>query len=809
MFSLMSKELPFMSIKYVLLFCLTFVLLGCESKVERAQKHMESAQALYQKGDLESAKIEFNNALSSEPDKVDALFGLAVILEEEKKWPQYYNFLRRIIELQPQHVEAQLRFANLNLASGKIDETIKIADELMISAMEDARVWTLKANIAVRIDDKQGAKDFLNKALSIDANDAEALLLLSNIYMAEGQFEKVLETLDVGINHSTQGTELSQSAFFYAMKIRALNEIKNYDEAIDVFNDIINLDPANPAAYQVLSKQYIKLGEKELARDVLVDFAEQYPSNNSVLNVVSFYEKYYGDEDAENRIQNYTKRYPHLFSLNFMLSDFYLRNGKYDDARNTLMQAIDKAPSITEKLLAKNQLAILEFAQFKLDDVIKITNEILQEDPENIRAITTKARVELAENQTESAVRLLRSALSNNSQNPFVLYLLAQAHEQQGMVELANNHYQRAVLLSSYNTDFSMGYARFLLDENRIDQAELLLEKTPVDGEQGIAVLEQLAEVKLKLTKWGEAERIAQKIKEIDGDTYKTAHIMGLVYSGTNQVGKSIDAFQLAYNESPDNFRPLQSLVDTYLAAGQVDQAKLFLQRILQSDSDNYYALILEGRVYAYVNELKKAESSLIRASELQPQRSESYMGLYEFYKQQKLFENAESILDKAYGKLPNNLDITVKLATLKVWRNDLSGAKHIYEKWIAREPKTPIINNNLAILLLNSKEKLDIEKALVLAKSLSSSNIPHFQDTLGWAYYLSGQVQPAIRYLEQAEKSLRDIPEFNYHFGLAHLAQSDKQRGILLLEKAIANSNKNDPWLEDAELALSSARVN
>ena len=48
-----------------------------------------------------------------------------------------------------------------------------------------------------------------------------------------------------------------------------------------------------------------------------------------------------------------------------------------------------------------------------------------------------------------------------------------------------------------------------------VDQAELLLEKTPVDGEQGIAVLEQLAEVKLKLTKWGEAERIAQKIKKL------------------------------------------------------------------------------------------------------------------------------------------------------------------------------------------------------------------------------------------------------------------------------------------------------
>lgn len=798
-----------MSIKYVLLCCLAFVFLGCESKVERAQKHMENAQDLYEKGDLESAKIEFNNALSSEPDKVEALFGLAVILEEENKWPQYYNFLRRIIELQPQHVEAKLRFANLNLASGKIDEAIKMADELVVSTSVEARVWTLKANIAVRIDDKQGAKDFLTKALEIDANDPEALLLLSNIYMAEGKFEKALDTLNVGIRHNVDGKDLSQSTFFYAMKIRALNEIKSYDQAIDVFNDIIELDPRNPAAYQVLSKQYIKLGEKELARDVLVNFAKQYPSNNSLLSVVSFYEKYYGGEEAEKRIQDYTQRYPHLFSLNFVLSDFYLRNGRYDDARKVLVRSIDKAPNITEKLLAKNQLAILEFAQFNLNDVIKITNEIVQEDPENVRAITTKARVALAENKTESAVRLLRSALSNNSQNPFVLYLLAQAHEQQGMVELANNHYQRAVVLSLYNIDFSLGYARFLLDENHVDKAELLLEKTPVDGKQGIAVLEKLAEVKLHLAKWGEAERIAQKIKEIDGDTYKTAHIMGLVYSGTNQVNKSIDAFQTAYNQSPDNFRPLEYLVDTYLSAGQVEQAKSFLLRILQSDSDNYYALILEGRVYAFVNELKKAESSLMRASELQPQRPESYMGLYELYKQQNLFEKSEHILDKAHSQLPTNLDITVKLATLKVWRNDVSGAKDIYEKWIAREPKTPIIINNLAILLLDSKDTLNNGRALTLAKLLSSSNIPHFQDTLGWAYYLSGQIQPAIRYLEQAEKRLSNVPEFNYHFGLAHIAQSDKQRGILLLEKAIEKANKNSSWLGDAELALNNARAN
>lgn len=786
-----------MLIKCIWMLCVCVLLMSCDSRHDRANNYVVSAKALYKKGDLESAKIQFNNALSSEPDRVDALYGLAIIIAEEKKWPQYYNFLQRIIELDPQHTDALLRLSTLHIASGQIDEAIYLSDRLTLIAEDDARTWVLMATISVQLNNTDSAKKHVNTALSLSPNDTEALLLMSNIYMAEGEYKKALETLNIGIRTDTK------NSFFYAVKIRALNEMRFFDETIDVFKDLIKLDPKNPAIYHVLSKHYVKLGDVDLARATLVDFANKYPSNSSVLNVASFYETHNTYKETELLIKNYIKEYPDIFSLNFYLSDFYLRNNNYDKARIALKQAIELAPSITEKLLAKNQWAIFEFSQLNLSEVSIIVDSVLLEDPHNIRAITTKARVALSHNKTEQAIRLLRSALSHNNEHPFVLYLLAQAHERQGMNELAKNHYQRALVLSDYNADFSLGYSQFLIDMSRLSQAETVLEKTPIDNDKGLVILELLAEVKLKLAKWSDAEKVALKIKEMQGDNYKTDYIMGMVYSSNNQITKSIDSFQSAYSQSTDNFRPLSSLIDTYLKAGQAKQAHVFLQKILKSHPNNLYAHLLLARVYIFTQNLDKAEAIYQRSIELHSHHQEPYIGLYHFYSHQKEDNvKAEKILEQAYKKLPKNLDITVKLATIKQRRNDFLGAIEMYEAWYDKNNQSPIINNNLASLLLKSNDPSDWQRALVLAKSLSSSSIAHFLDTLGWAYYLNGQIQASIRYLDQASKALSGVPEFDYHFAVALLAQSDTQRGITLLDKAIANADDDAPWLAHAKLS-------
>lgn len=786
-----------------LFFCVLFFLHACESKHEKANNYVTSAQEHYESGDIESAKIEFNNALNAEADRVDALMGLAIILEKENKWPQYHNFLKRVIELEPNNEKALLRFGTLNLAMGKIDKAIKLTDSLLKISPKNVEGWTLKASIQARLSDKEGANKAIERALETDKNNAEALLLKANLFMAEKKFEQAITVLNQGI------ASQPENAFFYAIKIRALNELDDYDQAIDVFKKMIALDPANPATYQVLAKQYVQLGKIDLARDTLVDFANSYPSENAILNAVAFHERHYDSKKTESIIAQYKQDYPDIFSLNFLLSDFYLRSGNLEKARSTLTLATEKAPSTTNKLSAKNQLAILELIQKNWGQVDKIVQEILVEDPQNVKAITTQARMELEKNNTEQGIRLLRSALNDDSENTFVLYLLGKAHEQQGINSLADNHYQRAVLLSNYNTDFSLGYAQFLLKTGKTDQAEELLEKVPLSGKNNVEILEELAKVKLRLSKWDDVERIAKTLESTEGGKATSSQMMGIVFSGRNEMEKSIEAFKMSYEQSPNKLRPLLSLISSYLKTDNVNEAQNLLSNILKSDPDNLYAHILQAKVHLYSGNASKAEFSLKEAVRFHPKEYEAHSNLYDFYRQQNDLAKAETTLQKAVEHLPDSLSLVTKLGVNKEAKNDLLGAQKVYEDWLKKSPMTSVINNNLAAILLRSDQITDQQRALELAKKLSTSNVPHFKDTLGWAHFVNNNIEPAMRFLDDASQDLNGTPEFDYHFGMVHLARNEIARGISLLKQSIGNNDhKNAYWLPSAKAALAKAEV-
>lgn len=788
---------------HYLFFCVLLFLTACESKHEKANNYVASAQEHYEKGDIESAKIEFNNALNAEADRLDALMGLAIILEKENKWPQYHNFLKRIIELEPNNEEALLRFGTLNLAMGKIDKAIELTDILLNMSPKNIEGWTLKASIQARLNDKEGANKAIERALDIDKTNAEALLLKANLFMAEKKFEQAILVLDQGIAHQPE------NVFFYAIKIRALNELNDFDQAIIAFKKMIALDPSNPATYQVLAKQYVQLGKVDLARDTLTDFAKNYPSENAILNAVAFHERHYDPKKTESIIAQYKQRYPDIFSLNFLLSDFYLRTGDLNQARTTLTLATNKAPSTENKLAAKNQLAVLELIQKSWDKVEQITKEILTEDPQNVKAITTQARMELEKNNTEQSIRLLRSALNGDSENTFVLYLLGKAHEQQGINSLADNHYQRAVLLSNYNADFSLSYAQFLLKTGKIDQTEELLEKVSLSGQNNVRILEELAKVKLRLSKWDDVERIAKTLESIDGGKATSSQMMGIVFAGRNEMEKSIEAFKMSYEHSPNKLRPLLSLISTYLKTNKVNEAQSLLSNILKSDPDNLYAHILQAKVHLYSGNVSKAEFSLKEAVKYHPKQYEAHSNLYDFYRQQKKSIDAEATLQKAVEQLPDSLNLVTKLGVSKEAKNDLLGAQKIYESWLERFPTTSVINNNLAAILLRSDAVADRQRALELAKKLSTSNVPHFKDTLGWAYFLNNDIEPAMRFLDNASQELNGTPEFDYHFGMVHLARNEIGRGISLLKQSIKNNdNKDTYWLLNAKTALAKAEA-
>lgn len=85
------------------------------------------------------------------------------------------------------------------------------------------------------------------------------------------------------------------------------------------------------------------------------------------------------------------------------------------------------------------------------------------------------------------------------------------------------------------------------------------------------------------------------------------------------------------------------------------------------------------------------------------------------------------------------------------------------------------LVANDLAYLLAE-KQSARLPEALELAKKAVASSPPNaaLLDTLGWIEHLSGQNEAALRHLQRAVVSLRDVPEAHYHLGVTYAAMGN-----------------------------------
>src|SRR3954451_17781936 len=84
----------------------TAVLAGCGSPEERAQDHYKSGMALIEKNDDLAARLELYKALKYNNDKPEIWRALAGIHERTKNAAFYFRDLRRVVELDPNDLDA-------------------------------------------------------------------------------------------------------------------------------------------------------------------------------------------------------------------------------------------------------------------------------------------------------------------------------------------------------------------------------------------------------------------------------------------------------------------------------------------------------------------------------------------------------------------------------------------------------------------------------------------------------------------------------------------------------------------------------
>jgi len=757
------------------------VLAGCGSPEQRAQDYYARGMALIEKGDDLAARLELLNAVKYKSDKVEVWRALAGI-DERTKAQSLFLDIRRIVELDPNDLDARMRLASMMVTGGAPEAAWKVMEAAREGDTPNAALHALKAAILARTNDKSGALREAERAIAIDPANVDAAVYVAASKFADGDADGALKMLDSLHPDAKEATRVATA------KIQVLLRKGDLRQVETLLRQLIaqDKDPLyrNQLIQILVAQKRFDDAEKEFRAR-----AEADPSDTKAgLELIRFLAATRGADAARTEFDRRLAGGGDVFDYQVARAEFDATQGKADEAVKALAALAKDASTAARKTAAQLKLAEIEAGRSRAAAAEPVLNEILAADRRNAGALKLRASLAIAKGQLDSAVADLREALNDQPKSADLLVLLAAAYERGGKVELAERQFADAVKSSSFDPAVTLQYVAFLRRRGDLAHAEEILAEANGRTPGNAQLLASLAQIRLNRKNWAGALALADAIGAAAGDRALADEIRAAALAGEDKIDESIAAMEKAHQEAPDAVQPVVALVSAYVKQGQADKADGLLQEMNRRFPGNAQLLVLTGQTMLALHRDDDAERSLKAAVAQKPKDPVGYTALYELYSRQKKFDAAEDIIQAGLQAVPGNINFRLALGSLKIQKGDHEAAIAIYEQLLKDQPNSPIAVNNLVSLLLDYRtDKESLDRALALSDALKNADVAQFQDTLGWAQYKRGDYKAAVTLLEKAAAKLPNSAAVRYHLGESYQADGAPEKASEAFKVALA----------------------
>jgi cellulose synthase operon protein C len=775
------------------------LLSACGSPEERAQSYYDRGIALIEKKDDFAARLELLNAIKYKSDKIEAWRALAGINERVKAWDLLFQNLRRVVELDPNDIEARIKLSDMLFLAKAPEAALRILDEAKVPVDKNASFHALRAKILAATQDIPNAIVEAQKAIEIDPSEIDAALFLSAERLFRGDTDGALQPLLAAPIASKDDFRVN------ALKVQIFVRKNDLGQAESLLRKLIEQRPQET----VLRSQLVQiLGSQrrfDEAEAQMRAIAKANPDNSKAeLDVVRLISGVKGLESGKEELENRIKAGGDVFTYQMALADVNFAQGKFAEGQAVLEGLIAAKDLPEHTSAAQAKLAEYQLRQANYPAAEALADAILQKDQRNISGLKIRAAIRLNRGQTEGAISDLREALNGNPKSPELLLLMALAYEKDGKMELAERQYADALKSSSSNAGVVLGYVQFLQRQGKIAQAEDILTDAVSRNPRSLDILSMLANAKLARQNWKGALATADAIKDVGNDRGSAAQIRGVALFNLGKSDESVAAFEEAHASAPDAIQPAVFLAIGYLKAGKPDKSEALLNEMLKKYPQNPQLIELMGSAQLARSNFSEAERSYKAVIALQPKDPVGYRSLSNAYSTQKKYDEASNIIREGLREHPGDLGLQLALAGLLVSKGDNDGAIASYEAILKAHPNQLVAVNNLTSLLLDYRTSAsDLDSAYSLAEGLKNSKVPEFQDTYGWARYRKGDYPTAIAALEDAQKKSPDIGSIRYHLGMVYNATGQAEKAQLQLKEALRLEPEGSPLKEKIKSAL------
>lgn len=351
--------------------------------------------------------------------------------------------------------------------------------------------------------------------------------------------------------------------------------------------------------------------------------------------------------------------------------------------------------------------------------------------------------------------------------------------------------------------DRSMALAELELNSGHADASIALLQPIVEKDKQAVAAQLMLASAQIKAGRTDDAQKLLLSLGVARPDDPRIPFTLGSVLEAANDKAGAEREYKRALEVAPGSLAPLRKLVallDGSERGAQADQ--LIRDQIARAPRiaalRQMFALRLEQR-----KDFAGAEAELKAAVDIDGGSEVAWIALADHYARTGRAARALELLDSTLRRAPDSVEALVRSAQALRALGQPAAAVERYERALKLRPRDVGVLNNLSLLLADQPATHDRALQLAEAAQAAAPDSALILDTVGYVRLKRGELDLALPILQKSAAGLPDLPEAQFHLGLALMLKGDQAAGRKLIDRA----RQKDPTLPTAEQALSGAK--
>jgi tetratricopeptide (TPR) repeat protein len=499
-----------------------------------------------------------------------------------------------------------------------------------------------------------------------------------------------------------------------------------------------------------------------------------------------------------------------------LLAEFALRRRSYDVA---LSNYLAQSEILDDSAVSAHTTHLAQFMQ-REDEALQAVELWLELEPNNLEANKTIATLLARKGRTLEAIPHLEILARSGADVHFPILLTGfdklDASDQAKLVAGIND------LAIEFPEDEGLPLSQALI-HNEFKQYELALQKLQIvfkqDPYQAQAlVLEAriLLEQKAKNPLW----RVEEALQvQPDNSKLRLQYAQLLTRSS---MSAAREQFEILSAQSPGNADLLFSLALINRETGNTEEAKMYLQqmldqnlrsgeahyymgRIVEDEGDfenaiSHYMKVEDGRDFLSANSrigriliaTDQGDQNHAYLNSLRhkyPQRKEQLYGLeVEMLSRTGNLDGAMAILNIALRDMPESTTLRYTRSMLGEQRDDLELMESDLREIILQDPDNATALNALGYTLANRTGRYTEAFTLISRALELQPEEPAILDSMGWILYRQGKYSEAVEYLRRAYAKFPD-PEVAAHLGEVLWISGDTDTALSVLQGAAARS--------------------